>query len=315
MNYDNETKVAPQPIDLATGDSSRSAGLYVKSIRSDITTRLFAMRVDLEAILFRKKETLRQEVRSFMEEIEKKKTKLNFNATDVTTSVVEDHRVGGVYSFIIGIFGYERRVRRTRSTLSRQLNTRDVSAQIERFIVESQSSFEKRFGKIADVEETVISCIKLATDQLYPDEITVLKMAVRRALSRVALKPWYVKHVPTSPHLILHDPAEIAAASESAQTNLDRVYSALVSKANAARKKFEKDIDLVLERLSEELIAACLDRKEMEQLLKSALREKEATAEALMRNQFLADPSARVVIPVGPDEIRRALLAHPHSRT
>src|SRR5690606_1304974 len=113
--------------------------LYTKFSRSELASKLFALSVDLEAVLERKREHFESEMNSLVEEIRHKSKEIKFDAWKVSIPVDEEERVRGFYAFLVGLFGYERRVRRRRYVTSARMNTRDIADGIEKYIAEARA--------------------------------------------------------------------------------------------------------------------------------------------------------------------------------
>ncbi len=312
MKNEIESPVSSTAVTPTFLDPPRSSAIYVKHDRGELAAKLFAMSVDLEEVLARKKDSFRAEINRFIDEVNDKKRQVIFRARDISLAVKEDEKVGGFYNFILGLFGYERRRRQTRTVAARQLATRDIAVEIDKFLAAARKDFEKQILTIFDIDSVVREFTQMAAGQLYYDEFAILKVAIRRSLSKISVRPWNVKFDPAGPHDILRDDAQIDAALESARTSFDRICNAIISKAGSARRRFEEDIEAVLGGLNEELINACLARKQMEQILQAALSQPtDYPMDNLVRSPYLTGAGSKVVFPVAAEDLRRALLGRP----
>lgn len=218
----------------------------------------------------RKKVAFRAESKRLMDELEEKKRRLHFVARTLTVPVESDEKAGGLSSMVLGVFGYERRVIRTEHIVTKQVRTHELTRQIDDFLAEAMSAFDKLVSRLTDAEATVEECIKLATDRLYDDEYAILKVAIRRSFSRIEIKSWRVRFEGFGTPAVFTNPEEINSIIERAHGEATRLFGVYCSKVNATRKKFEQEVDAITQGLSGELVKACLDRKKMEQMLSMA---------------------------------------------
>ncbi len=244
------------------------------------------MKVDLEAVLEKKKENFRTELRKFITEVQEMKARIGFNPRSVSTPVTEEHRVAGLKAFIMGLFGYERWERKTTFVMSKQLDTREITLQTEKFVNAALASFEKNVLGLINVDATVQECLKLVSDQLYDDERAILRVAIRRSFAKVDLSPLDMKFTPALPSSTLTDTQEISVTRDNAQKTLERVCQSILTKATKACRNLEFDMEDILGGLDEEIIAAYLDRKKMEQMLETAVFQQNANRSTLV----LPDP-------------------------
>jgi hypothetical protein len=309
---DIENSEIPAPIFHPSIEQNSAISLYVESSPQELAAKLFALSVDLETVLERKKERFRSEIFAFVEDVQKKKQNITFEPKTVSNSIDEDQRVGGVYSFVLGFFGYERRVRKTRLEYSKALSTKEIAIQTEKFISDARRDLEGKIHSLFDVDATVRECTHLAAERLQNEETAILKVALRRSLNKMTVKQLQLRSPSARAHTVLTDPAEIEAASQSAYKNIDQLCRIFVSKANAARKSVDQGMEKILDTLKEELVAACFDRKHMEQILHRAMQhEKTMSLETGVRQALTSGEIPQVVTPLGSEDWRRALLTSP----
>jgi hypothetical protein len=277
-----------------------SRGLVLGNQAAELASKLFALSVQLETVLAKRKRRFQSEVERFTEEIEEKRKGLAFNPQVVTRSVDYDERVGGFYSLVLGLFGYERRVRKVRLVYTKQLSTKEIACQIQRFVAESRSSFGTKVEALLDVDGLVGECLNLASEKLKPEDTALLRVAVRRALEKVSVVPIKIRFA-EAPHRLLTEPDEIEAAIQNALRDADRLTHVLVSRANSARRSIDAGLAAILETLKEELVKAFLERKEMERLIEQAMAQSPAPL-------LPYESKKQLVSPLGTDEWRRMLL-------
>lgn len=240
------------------------------------------MKVDLEAVLEKKKETCRTELRKFIADVQEMKAKIGFNPRTVSTPITEEKRVAGIKAFLMGIFGYERWERKTTFVISKQLDTREIILQTEKFVNAALESFEKNILGLINVDATVQECLRLVSDQLYDDERAILRVAIRRSFAKMDLSPLDMQFAPALPPSTLTDAQEITTIRDNAQETLERVCQSILSKATEACRNLEGDMEDILGGLDEEVVAAYLDRKKMEQMLETAIFRHTANRSALV---------------------------------
>ncbi|MBY0370093.1 hypothetical protein K2X33_05365 [bacterium] len=270
-----------KPIDLDLPPPP-AGGLILTSRRASLASRLFEISVDLEAVMERKKVAFRTELKTYLSELEDKKRRLAFSARVVASQVEEDEPTGGVRSAVMGVFGYERRVTRTRQVTSKQVRMADLSRQIDLFVNEAVEAFEKMLTKLGDVEATIQESTKLASDRLYDDEYVILKVAIRRSFSKIDIRPFRIRFEGLGEEIV-EAADQIQPAIQRAKMAAETAFQNLCSKAHSTRRRFEREMDRVLQGLSDELVRACLERKKMEEMLQMALlREHSAQSEHLL---------------------------------
>lgn len=257
---------SPTELDLST-----TGGIIPHRVRPDLTSRLFAMKVDLEAVLEKKKESFRTELRKFVAEVQQMKSRVGFTPRLISTPISKERRVKGFKAFIMGLFGYERWERETSLEISKQLDTRDVTHQTEQFVNGALDLFETQVLGLVNVDATVQECLRLVSDHLYDDERAILRVAIRRSFARLDLRPLDMKFTPALPPSTLTDNQEITAVRDGAQKTLERVCDSILTKATKACRNLERDMEGILGDLDEEIVAAYLDRKTMEQMLETAI--------------------------------------------
>ena len=240
---------------------------------AELASKLFALTADLEIILERRKHRFDSELQSFVDGIEKRKKTLSFEARTVSTTVDEDRVEPGLYTYLLGLFGYERRVYERREVRTKQLNMKEVVAQLEKFIADTRADYEKQVMKIFDLDSLVREAMEGTTDALRHEELAILKVALRRSFSKMAIKPLHARHDMTVTEPMLQDAEEIEKACARAEKNLDRICRSLTARANLARRSVDRTMTKIIEGVSEEFISACVVRKRLENVLKMAVAQ------------------------------------------
>src|SRR5690606_9368379 len=99
--------------------------------------------------------------------------------------------------------------------------------------------------------------------------------------------PWEVRFEWGSPFALLREREEIQAAAQMAQQDFERICDALIAQAETARRLFEEDLERILSGVKEELVAAYLDRSQMEQVLQMAVIQEMQLKLAHLREPLL----------------------------
>src|SRR5690606_32611520 len=115
-----------------------------------------------------------------------------------------------------------------------------------------------------------------------------------------------VRFDPTGPHSVLLDREQIQAAQEDAYATLQRICDSMVHKIHAARRKFDRDMQQLITDLRTELVTACLDRAQLEQVLQLAiLRDRKVKSDFIVRAPYVIDSALHVVSPIGSEDWKR----------
>ncbi len=285
-----------------------SPGFYLSTNQSVLATNLFGMSVDLEWVLEQKRKVFRSQIDSFIAEIEERRKGISFQPRNISVPVSDDERVTGLYSFLLGFFGYERRRKKTRYVQTQQLHTPDIKRKIDSFVTDARKLFEEKFHQVVDVDSALGECMKLAAGRLGNEELIVLRAVIRRSFSKLAATPWHVAPEIKGPQGLLREPSEIEEASEHARLDFDRICGALVAHAQVARQEFEEAIEKILLGVKEQLVIACLDRNQMEQALNMAMMHEMQLKLSSFREPRSVESALKLITP-GDRDYRRLLLS------